>query len=499
MADCTETLPIRTRQTRAAGAALSPGLPGGLPGGLLFLLLICVTLPRVSAAEPDDAAVEPLDVLVEVSTDSDAAYTQSLVRYRVRVLARVPIRDATLSEPMADGALIHRLGDDRRFDAEREGSRYRVIERLYAVIPQRPGALTIAGPSLSAAVPVRALDRGAASDTLMERRALVYRRAEDLSLEVRPPPAAAERPWLPVASLSITEHWQPDGSQVRVGEPIERRIVVEATGIGAASIALPDAPEVAGLHVYPQPAETIRRELGEDLLVTTTLRQTLVPTVPGILRLPALRLPWWSVDMDEPRQASLPARDLVVAGPAPTRAAPTDADRAWRERFLARASADAQGGSWLVLVFAAAWLVTLLLWWRERRQGRQDSGVGSDSETGEPSSAYWIRRLRRACARGEAKSARDALAGWARTQSSVAGRLRIDAALRSRGAGNPELALVRELDRRVYAPGGALQTPWDGKAMLDALVPMLDDMPGREPSATRAALPPLFPERRVGG
>ena len=499
MAACTERPRWRGRQARA----LRPASPRVVAAaGLLrrLLLLVCAALPGASAAAPYDAAVAPLDVLLEVSADAPSPYVQALVRYRVSVLARVPLRDATLSEPVAEGALIERLGADRRFDTEREGGRYRVIDRLYAVVPQRAGVLIIRGPTLSAAVPVRALDPSADAEALMERRALVSRTAADLRLRVRPPPATADRPWLPAASVSISEHWQPEASQVRVGEPIERRVVIEASGVGARTIAVPEMPEIAGLRVYPQPTETTRREVGEDLLLTTTLRQTLVPTVPGILRMPALRLPWWNVALDEARQVSLPARDLVVAGPAAGGGDPADAGAAaGRERSLARTAAPASGGSWLVPTLAAAWLVTLALWWRERRLGgrRRQAADDGDSVDVEASAAEWLRRLRRACERNDVKAARDALAGWTRTQSVEAGERRIGTVLQQRGAGAAELALVRELDRCVYAPAGA-GVPWDGKALLAAIAPLLADRPSAGETAATAELPPLFPAARDG-
>jgi hypothetical protein len=453
-----------------------------------------------SGADPvvDDDRVAPEDVLLEVSTDTDSPYVQALLRYRVRVLARVPLRDATLSEPAAADALIRRLGDDRRFDIEQDGQRYRVIERLYAIVAQRPGPLSIDGPTLSAAVPLRALGAGSAPDALLERRAVISRTAADLALDVRPPPAAAEQPWLPAQSVSISERWRPEHERVRVGDPVERRIVVEASGVAAGTVILPDMPSVEGLRVYPQPAETSRREVGEDLLVTTTQTQTLVPTVPGVLRLPAMRIPWWSLGMDAPRQAQLPARELIVVGPSPAAVPAEPAPGNWEQRFLARAADDLWGAPWLALLFALAWLVTLLLWLRERRR-RRDDDVRSDvgpAAAPDVSAADWSRRFERACARDDARAARDALAGWARCQRAIAGaHLAPVAALAQRGAGETALALVRDMDRHVY--GRAASGSWDGGAVWAAVGPLLQEEPG-PPKSTLSGLPALFPEERAG-
>lgn len=452
--------------------------------------------PQSAAA--DDPRVGPLDVLVEVSADTDTPYVQALLRYRVRVLARVPLRDATLSEPAAAGALIRRLGADRRFDLEQDGDRYRVIERLYAVVAQRAGALVIKGPTLSAAVPLRALDPKSDTDALLERRAVISRPAADLPLQVRPPPAAAGRPWLPAEAVSISERWEPEDRRVPVGEPIRRRIVIEASGVGSNAIALPGMPPVPGLQIYPEPGETVQAEVGEDLLLTTTLTQTLVPTSPGTLQLPPLQLPWWSLGMDEPRQASLPARELVAVGEA-AEAGTTDksAPTASREHFRARAADDLWGAPWLALGLALGWAATLLLWWRQYRRhrggDREGAYAGAGTQAGASSVGDWIKRFQQACERGDAKAARDALAGWARLQpGSVSGPVNLASILRLRGAGDAEVALLRDLDASVYGraePAG----PWDGRAFLAAVGPLLKDSAPVKESDTQE-LPPLFPE-----
>lgn len=456
--------------------------------------------PEAEAAM-DDGRVPPRDVVLEVSADTDTPYLQAVLRYRVRVLARVPLRDATLSKPVAADALIRPFGEDRRFDVEQDGGRYRVSERLYLIVAQRAGPLTIEGPTLSAAVPLRALDTRQSPDALLEHRAVISRKAADLTVDVRPPPTRAEMPWLPAESVSIAEHWRPTGGRVRVGQPIERRIVLEVSGVGADVVALPSPAPVEGLRVYPQPAETSRREVGEDLLLTTTLRQTLVPTVPGLLRLPPVRLPWWSVGMDEPREASLPARELVVDGAVDGAAGTGRAAKASsQERFLARAADDWWGAAWLAPLLALAWLATLFLWVRERgRRRRAELGRSGGPRTAPvPAAADWVKRFERACEGADAKGARDALAGWASSRSGDGGAAATPAAnLVACGAGEAELVLVRELDRYVYGPALSPSVPWRGATLLAAIGPLLQDAPApTKPTETR--LPPLFPGRQAG-
>ncbi len=465
-----------------------------------------------------DAPAAPDDVLLEVDVDSGAPYVQARVRYRVRVLAGVPLRDATLSAPMADGALIQRIGGDRRFDVERDGRHYRAIERNYLVVPERAGPLNVTGPTLSAAVPVGASGSGSAQ-LVTPGWAVTARSAADLTLEVRPVPPAAERPWLPAEAVSISEHWPSELDQLRVGEPIERRIVVEAAGLGAGAIALPETPATAGLQVYAEPVEYHQQALGDDLMVTATLRETLVPMLPGMLELPAVRLPWWSLGMDAAREASLPPRVLVItAAPSVAESAPAESPTAgpWWHRLVDPTAGDAWPRPWLGWVLGLAWAAGLLLWLRARRRRRGSTPGGATqarTSTWIPPT-QWVRRFRRACERGDAPAAREALSAWAAAQ-------RIDAAgdavtgpgdglvamLRSMGASETALAQLRDLDVVVYGRAKTSRPGWDGELLMSTLLPLLSEPRQGVSSDESFGLPPLFPTqgkptsggRRAGG
>lgn len=455
------------------------------------------------AADRADARVPAADVLMEVSAEPESPYVMSRLRYRVRVLARVPLRDATLSEPAAEGALVRRLGKDRRFDSVRNGLDYRVIERLYVVVPRRAGRLSIEAPTLSAAVPLRALDGGERGDGLPERRALVERTGELLTLDVRPPPGDALRPWLPAESVSISERWDPEPGQARTGEPMLRRILVEAVGVGLGGVALPDAPEAEGLRVYTEPLDTEEQVIGEDLGLRVEQTQTLVPTASGLVRVPELTIPWWSLGMDEPRLARLPSRDLLVepsASGVGAAGATADGD-ALRRRFIERASADPWGLGWLALGLGLGWLITLAFLLRERRRQRSTRGGAVAPDLAEPTARECIARFRRGCERHDPEAARAALAAWAlaeATPSGTGGVTRgVSALLRQRGGGDGAMAALAELDGALYGRGGARDAhdapSWQGGAALGAIGPLLEPTDDPKPDNDER-LPPLFPE-----
>ncbi len=431
---------------------------------------------------------------MEVEADPPAPYLQSRIRYRVRILARVPLRQATLSEPTAEQAIIRRIGDDRRFDLERDGVRYRVLERLYAVVPQRPGPLRIVAPRLSAAVPATAMPGEARAqaglDTVLERLETVTRTGPTLLLDVRAIPDAAELPWLAAESVSISERWEPSDARVRVGESITRSITIEASGLIGASVPELPIESPRGFRTYPQTADISEQVSGDDLVVTARIRRSYVPTLAGELELPAVRLPWWSIGMDEPREASLPARRLQVDGAASPAAA--DGDQLARAEFIRNAAADLWGEQWLAILFAMAWLTTLLLWLRERgrhRPATDPRGPGTAGETAARGTNEQVLRFKRACVAADARAARAALLDWGRSRW-------------PRRAPSGPLELMEWLDANPAAVRAALAieqnlygkqaSGWDGKPALAAIAPLLEAAQGR-PAVEQPALPPLYP------
>lgn len=431
---------------------------------------------------------------MEVEADPASPYLQSRVRYRVRILARVPLRQATLSEPTAEQAIIRRIGQDRRFDLELEGVRHRVLERLYAVVPQRSGPLRIVAPRLSAAVPVASMpgeERAQAGlDALLERLETVTRTGPTLLLDVRAIPDTAELPWLAAESVSISERWEPSDARVRVGESITRSITIEASGLIGASMPELPVESPRGLRTYPQTAEVSEQVSGDDLVVTARISRSYVPTLAGELELPAVRLSWWSIGMDEPREASLPARRLrVEEAPSP---AVVDGDQHARAEFLRNAAADLWGEQWLAVLFALAWLTTLLMWLRERgrrRPGDLPKDTGTAGEAGARGAHDQVLRFKRACTAADARAARAALIDW--------GRIRWP----HRAPSGP-LGLMERLDADPNAVRAALAIEqglygrqalgWDGKPALAAITPLLEAVQ-RRPAAGQPALPPLYP------
>jgi hypothetical protein len=487
-------------------------------------------------------------VMVEVEAEPKDPFVQGQVIYTVRLLYRVALRQASLSNPTAANAMIQKLGDDKHYTTYRDGQRYQVIERRYAVFPQRSGTVSIDPPVLSGAVleqrrgqgptapdpmfggdPFRDFQRFfgrdpfAGMDSMFAQTRPVRVPGRRLSLNVKPQPASVPSPWLPAESVQLSETWSPNPPVFRVGDPVTWTIAITAQGVGASQ--LPDiTPSVpSGIKVYPDKAQTKTRAEGDDLVAMKIIKLALVPTAEGTVTLPEVRLPWWDTQTDRQRFAVLPAHTVKVrpppAGvaaspPAPAPAVPakpvpapgassagtgSPATSRGAEGPSSATSEPLRGGSdwsWIAAGLVLIWLVTVGLWLRERSRsgagGLPGRTVPADKPPAVPSLGKIRARIERACLQGDPRGAREALIAWAAARWPTDPPRRLETiAQRLGGAAGDAL---RALDRQLYGSGAAA---WDGPATWTRLAPALIQAEQRKTAAVgqKVPLPELYPQR----
>ena len=475
---------------------------------------------QVSAA-PVAQAGSDADIVVESELSTNTPYLQGQVLYTVRLLHAVPLKSGQLSEPASEQLLVQRLGDDREYATTRNGRRYQVIERRYALFPQASGTLELAAPVFDGEVPDTSRRRAnpmskffgndafLGMDRLNELMATTRQvrvRGEPASLEVRARPDAAQgAQWLPATQLELHGSWVPDGGAVHVGEPLTLQLDLQAAGLTGGQLPGVVPESVDGFDVYPDQAQ--RSTDAQAGGVSGRLQQKIafIPRRAGKLVVPAIDVYWWDTGADQQRHATLPERVLQVlpaagqtapvtpaAVPAqqatPLPATPAATTPAVPEAAVPAAARIAPHGwwPWVSAALAAGWLLTLATWWwRNRRSRSAARGVQGHDQSGNAARAR--RQFLAACKANDAVNARRTLLEWAaahwpqdppRGLQSLAQRMQ-----------DPVVQEALDvLDRAVYAPAGS----WDG-AVLARCLPQLPKQSSG--SAGRAAvLAPLYPE-----
>lgn len=355
-------------------------------------------------------------VLLEASFEPAQVYVQAQALYRLRLYQAVDVRDLKLSVAAPRLADWRQSGPERVYETLRDGRRYRVHERSYAIRPFTSGALVLSGARAEGRIP--------ASGTPDGRRALRLEAAAQ-TLQVLPVPAGfGDAAWLPAHALNISEVWTPEQKRLQVGQAQRRSIRIEASGVDAGQ--LPELQMAApGMAIHADPARLENRLAGALNIGVREQSFTMVALRAGTLVAPRIQVHWWNVDSNLAAVATLPPHTLQ-AGAAEASATP--------ERSPPSSNAAGTLATWTAAGIVLLLSTAPLLWWRRRGDGVR---------------AAW--RLGRACATKDLHGVRDNLLEWtaliwpqsaAFTLGALAERLRDRVA---RGA-------LAELERALYGP-----------------------------------------------
>ncbi len=449
----------------------------------------------VLAATPAAGPKAEGDVFLEITAEPLTPYVQQEVRYTTKLYFAVDLGGGSLADPKADGLGVKQLGQDKSYDANVGARHYKVIERHYALTPERSGAIdipaiTFRGTALSASDPM-GFFRGGRN---------VSARSEPVHLDVKVKPADwTDSPWLPAASLLLKDETAlPD--EVRVGDPITRTIRLQAKGLGHEQLPDLSLAKPEGAEIYPDKADMRTRDDGEWLYGERVQKFAFVPDRAGTLTIPGVEVHWWDTHNDRAEVAQLPAKTITVLAAAGAAAAPepgaaaASASTAAPSGVSSPAPAASTSASrrhlrtWkaLAIVGFALWLSTLALWWHSRRRGGVVAAASAPAVDSSSQRAAFLR----ACSLGEFAAAERALVAWARGERADVRNL---GELAARLGDPAQVAALADLQRTRYAGapvqglGGRLQQAFKG------------GLAWRDQASVRngeaSALPSLYPQR----
>ncbi|MDK9557407.1 BatD family protein [Marinobacter sp. M216] len=439
---------------------------------------------EVVSGHPPDQGTASRNSFIELSADKAEVYVQEQLTLTIRLFFSGNLIRGELSEPQHPNAIIEPLGKQREFSRYRDGVRYRVVERRYALFPQQPGELSLP--------PIRF--EGQARDA--SGKLIFLRDSEQLyEVPVKEVPAGFTGDiWLPANSLSLDEAGLPPTMQVETGENLTRKITLKAVGLPSEALPpLPDAtPE--GLRSYPEQPERSTEVTPEGLTSRLSQTSALVPVQSGQLTLPEIRIPWWDTSTDSQRVAVIPAQTLQVAGsPAkvtqPTAPANNEVEP---EATESRSDMAAETGNgvgvwqWLSLALAVLWVITMVLWWRARKQ---DAHPRTDSSGPDSREGTLFEHLIQS-ARAGSSSTPVLLVQWM-NQRFPGHQFHTASEVCDWCADQNLETEIRRLQAHLFSPAAQTPPDWDGVALAQALQRLRRE--GNEQDSPESGLPPLYP------
>ncbi len=476
-----------------------------------------------AAAKNGQASAADKDVFMEVSLDNPKPWVQQQVILTVRIFSRIQWREASLSDPRFRGGevLMQKLGEDRSYQKQRDGKTWQVIERRYALFPQKSGELQMEPLRLNLRVPDGSKRQrspfGGFNDPFFDDffASRSYRtkvvRSKALKLEVQPvPPSFSGSHWLVAGNVQLQESWSGDTSALKTGEPVTLTLSIVADGVTLGQLPELDLPNVQGLRIYPDEPSNQEQVTEQGLRSTSTRKFAIIPTHPGEYELPAVEIPWWNSRTGREEYARLPSRKLKVTGavvkpPAPVEpvkatgslaSKPAGTDSRTSPPSLKTASGEAgmKGvNRWLLLgnlLLLILWLLTLVLWLRARKQSHARPPVAAEdvSRPKVDMGSAWA-ELHAAVQSRDAAATRRALLTLAQglwpdrpPRSLEALAERVDAAAAEE---------LRALSRQLYAGD---QASWNGDVIESGMKALATRRDRGARGDEASALKPLYPE-----
>ncbi len=490
------------------------------------------TLPlSITVKDPSQAtgADAQRDIFLEAEVDSHFPYVQGQVLLTLRLMSAVSLQEGKLDDPEIAWGMIERVGKDASFETVRDGRRYHVTERRYAITPQKAGAQIIPPVLLSGAIPDERSQRLPLENFFDNRRRgqgngpfssmfqttrQIHIRSPKVSLTVKEVPQGVKgNLWLPAQEFTIKESWSGDTEHIKMSEPLTRTVVIYAKGLRGEQLPELPVPDYGTIKTYPDKAQTNTGFDGTWIVGTREEKYALVPTKPGSVTVPGIRIPWWNIEAAKWETAELPPRTLKVLGDLPPQSAAIPQQQRDRSIDTANVVEDAPiqvsldsasqspvlvgsiQWSWIAGGLLGIWVLTLVGWWWDRRRRRHssDAGMSTKGQEALESERKAIQAVKAACLEQSASKAREALMNWASIKQQGKPCLSLGTAARMLAAPVPHNTDVEDaiwkLDRTLYTT--TEQQVWDGQRFWETIHPAMIAKPQKKKSK-HESLPELY-------
>ncbi|MCJ8270170.1 MAG: hypothetical protein MJK04_12300, partial [Psychrosphaera sp.] len=394
-------------------------------------------------------------------------YLQSTIQFTTKLYLAYDIQRGSLTPPEMENANIRQIGKtDEESNEVKNGIRYRVVKRLYAITPQRSGTYSITAPIFNGELVVNKRRSFFSGFNNTKPISLI---GDSIEITVKPIPDEYSGQWLPSELVVLAEEWQSDNGAYKVGDPITRIITLNAIGVSEEQLPELTIDYPADVKAYPDQSTLNSATRNNQLFAQRKDSVALVPGKAGQLTFPEVRVPWWNTRTNTMEYATLPAKTVTiepsdnpidiqpVAIQAP---AIVPIGNPGLETITIK---EVQVNSYLTWTFLAAWILTALFWLVHIRH-LKNKGLPAKvvlSNSGPSERADWS-DFEAACKADDPIKANQQLQRWGRAcwpEKSFTSSMEVASFLGSKDV----IAEVNELQKHLY---GAQSNKWQGKTLL---------------------------------
>lgn len=456
---------------------------------------IRITVNAASSAAPSGNS----DVFMEMDTSTHKTWAQSQIILTVRLLSAINISNYGMSDlKISDlDTVVEPLSKKAsQYQTTRGGRTYLVIERKYALFPQKAGTLHI--PAQSAQVQTASAG-GSFFDPFPGMGKTLRARSRALDITVQPQPAGFKgNTWLPSSEVQLVEEWSPNPPTFKVGEPVTRSITLFADGVTAAQLPNLQTYNIPGIKTYPDQPLLKDNKQSDGIIGGRTEKVALMPTRAGTYTLPEINIPWFNTKTGKTEVAHIAQRTIKVlpgavsttapppvSAPGMPQSTPSPAPAA-TDTAVPTPVATSSYWPWISLALGSGWLLTLVAWWWSKN--RQPATNEPRSPT--PSVKQLATAVQQSCKQNDAVACKDALIQWGRQAFN-------DKRVNSLGdlGRYCDASLNQEIQRLNSALYSGNAPDWDSQGLLNAFKSHSRHNHGKTESVT-PGLQPLYPETK---
>lgn len=360
------------------------------------------TTPKNTPSSNSPSSQKNQSIYLTTEVNKKNPYINQQVIYKVALYNSKHLLDASYQGPQVENALLVPLGEEKRYQTQKNGVTFLVEEQSYAIFPQKSGPLKIKPPVFTALIYDFNPERVKATDKAM-------------NIEVQPiPKEYSGKVWLPAKQVKLMEQYENSDETVTQGNTLIRTVILEGVGIPAQLLPTLNFAEIDGVNVYPEKGKDKNRVTYGELIGRTEIKVTYLFNKAGKITIPELKLPWFNTETGKEETATLPAKTFAVtpsSNTAPTpNTSPVDITKNQNvitqptKEINESTSSTPFNWAWVfAALFACAWLVTLVLWRWQRHS--KNAGKGQYKTV--------LNTLHKACMQGDPQRTRDALLKWA--------------------------------------------------------------------------------------
>ncbi|MBA2650336.1 MAG: BatD family protein [Legionella sp.] len=414
------------------------------------------------------------DVLLRTEVDNLKPFVNQQIIYKVRLYNSKRLLDADYIGPQSAHALLFPLGAAKHYQTLVNNTNYLVEEQTFAIFPQKSGVLNIITPKFTALVYDYNPRKIIAQD-------------KNISLQVAPIPKSYKgQEWVPASQMSLSEQFEKPNQSITQGSTLIRDISIQGTALPAQLLPRLTFKESEFFNVYAEKGKEYNQIKQDELVGSSAYKVTYLFKKPGTVVIPELKISWFNTTTAKEEVAFLPAKTIQVLPPAISAVSsletPTSLDSNKPLTDTTElATENAKPNHWMIftILFAVAWVVTLMLWIWQR--SRKSSSHSSYSKA--------LKELRHYCRENNPVKARDALLKWASFQWPDAVILNLNDLnqLTTDGHFKKQLHL---LSQAIYGNNQSLS--WHGQELFES-VQALKQSKERKGQAKPPPLPPMNP------